>query len=148
MSPASYLAAPPRDISLFQACFSLSAQNSFIIILKTFIFVNCFFAFFSKKYKKIIFFCKNRKSENFRSRFLRYSTLFSLFSTPVCAFTHGSFSSDSSFKRFTYAAYSASVIFGTLPWLLFSVLPIKIPPFGFLMSMPDFTFFYSSCKKA
>ena len=53
MSPTSYLAAPPRDIVALTDEFCLVTQNSSFIILKRKGFVNCFFAIFTKKIKKL-----------------------------------------------------------------------------------------------
>ena len=58
MSPASYLAAPPRDIVDSQRKKLSLPSNSLIIILKTNVFVNCFFVFFKKilKFLQKLFF--------------------------------------------------------------------------------------------
>ena len=58
MSPASYLAAPPRDIACSNDVKFTRRPNSLIIILKTNVFVNCFFVFFEKilKFLQKLFF--------------------------------------------------------------------------------------------
>ena len=58
MSPTSYLAALPRDMGASNNVCNCAAQNSLIIILKTNVFVNCFFVFFEKilKFLQKLFF--------------------------------------------------------------------------------------------
>ncbi len=72
MSPASYLAAPPRDI-VFCRGFAPVTQNSSFIILKRKSFVNCFFAKILKKIKKFkkIFFDRFFNEKYLQRRLLK-----------------------------------------------------------------------------